>query len=49
MGACKCGACYCDTHRLPEAHSCHVNRRKESDEVLARQLVRVVGDKLERI
>lgn len=49
MGVCKCGACYCDTHRLPEAHTCHVNRRKESDAMLARQLVRVVGDKLERI
>ena len=49
MGVCKCGICYCDTHRLPEAHTCGVNRRKLADEVLSRQLVKVVGDKMERI
>ena len=47
-GVCKCGICFCETHRAPDAHTC-IDWRQSATEVLSRQLVKVRGDKLERI
>ncbi len=37
---------FCVKHRLPEDHQCTVDRMKEEREILAKNLVKVVADKL---
>jgi predicted nucleic acid binding AN1-type Zn finger protein len=46
---CRCGQRYCSTHRLPEAHDCVFDFHTANRTVLDTQLIRVVGDKLDRI
>jgi predicted nucleic acid binding AN1-type Zn finger protein len=43
---CLCNHVFCVRHRLPEDHSCTVDRMKEEREILAKNLVKVVADKL---
>ncbi len=44
-----CKARYCGEHRLPEAHACPHDYRKEGQQVLAKQLESCVNAKLEKI
>ena len=48
LGCSKCGTRYCDSHRLPELHSCPHDFKKEGQALLAKQNPRVIGDKMER-
>ena len=48
LGCSKCGARYCDSHRLPELHACPHDFKKEGQALLAKQNPRVIGDKMER-
>jgi hypothetical protein len=43
---CKCGFKYCASHRLPESHNCDFDHKSADKAVLAKQLVRCVGDKM---
>lgn len=47
--ACRCGPRYCSAHRLPEAHACAHDFRADARKVLAAQLERVAGEKLQKI
>lgn len=48
--SCLCKETFCVRHRLPEDHSCTVDRMKTERETLTKLLVKVVADKLpERI
>lgn len=47
--ACNCGMKYCALHRLPEAHNCSVDYKKKGLQLLAEQLEKVVGKKVETI
>lgn len=44
---CKCGMRFCSNHRHFEAHKCTFDFRAKSDEILKKQLVKCVGDRLE--
>ena len=44
-----CKARYCGLHRLPEAHACAHDFRKEGQAILAKQNGGCVNDKLEKI
>lgn len=46
---CKCGARFCSLHRLPEAHCCTFNHKDLQLKNLQKQLVRVIGDKVDKI
>jgi predicted nucleic acid binding AN1-type Zn finger protein len=48
----ECGKCktrFCGEHRLPEAHECPHDFRKEGQLLLAKQNPRVVHDKIDHI
>ena len=46
---CKCGFKFCSLHRLPESHNCTYDFKNESKDLLAKRLIKVVKDKVERI
>lgn len=46
---CKCGFKFCSLHRLPESHKCTYDFKNESKDLLAKRLIKVVKDKVERI
>lgn len=46
---CRCGHKFCLDHRLPEEHECTFDFKKQGNEGLTKGLVRVVGEKMERI
>jgi predicted nucleic acid binding AN1-type Zn finger protein len=46
---CRCGGKYCLDHRLPEVHRCTFDFKKDGKESLQKGLIRVVGEKIERI
>jgi predicted nucleic acid binding AN1-type Zn finger protein len=46
---CRCGPRYCSVHRLPEAHACTHDFRTDGLKVLATQLERMAGEKLQKI
>ena len=45
----KCKTRFCGEHRLPEAHTCPHDFRKEGQMLLAKQNPRVVHDKIDQI
>lgn len=47
--ACRCGPRHCSAHRLPEAHACTHDFRADAQKVLAAQLERVAGEKVQKI
>ena len=47
--ACRCGQRHCSLHRFPDTHGCTYDFRADSQKVLAAQLERVVGNKIEKI
>jgi predicted nucleic acid binding AN1-type Zn finger protein len=47
--ACRCGTRFCCLHRIPEAHACKHDYRADAQKVLAAQLERVAGTKVEKI
>lgn len=46
---CKCGLTHCSKHRLPELHKCTFDFRKNGQEFLSTNLVKVVGTKIDAI
>jgi hypothetical protein len=46
---CRCKVRFCAVHRMPEDHACSFDHRGLARGVLAQQLVKVVGDKVEHI
>jgi predicted nucleic acid binding AN1-type Zn finger protein len=48
---CKCSDKYlfCSTHRLPESHDCVFDHYGEEKKMLAKKLVKVVAEKIQRI
>jgi predicted nucleic acid binding AN1-type Zn finger protein len=46
---CKCGFKFCSLHRLPESHNCTYDFKKESKVLLAKTLIKVVHEKVEKI
>jgi len=49
FGCGKCKTRFCSQHRLPEAHACQHDFKKEGAILLAAQNPRVVGSSLNRI
>lgn len=47
--ACRCGIRHCQSHRLPEDHACPHDFKAQGRAVLAAQLERCVGAKVEKI
>jgi AN1-type zinc finger protein 5/6 len=47
--ACKCGENFCAEHRMSESHNCGYNYQGEHKKRLETQLVRVVGEKIDKI
>lgn len=47
--ACRCGIRHCQTHRLPETHACPHDFKTQGRALLATQLERCVGAKLETL
>lgn len=45
----KCKVCFCGSHRLPEAHACHHDFKKEGKATLTAQNLRCVADKMDKI
>jgi predicted nucleic acid binding AN1-type Zn finger protein len=46
---CKCGGNYCAEHRMSDRHACSYDYRQETAKRLEEQLVKVVGDKINKI
>ena len=48
---CKCSDkhLFCSIHRLPESHECVFDHHGEEKEMLAKKLVKVVAEKMQRI
>ena len=46
---CKCGENFCAEHRMSESHNCGYNYQDEHKKRLETQLVRVVGEKIDKI
>jgi hypothetical protein len=46
---CRCKHRFCDLHRYPEEHSCAYDYKAEGRKALAKQLKRIVADKIQRI
>jgi len=46
---CKCVARFCPTHRMPEDHSCSFDYKAAGKALLTSNLVKVDGNKLDRI
>ena len=47
--ACKCHGWYCSMHRHAESHSCTFDFKAKGQESLEKQLVKVAGEKLQRV
>ena len=47
--ACKCEGWYCSMHRHAEAHSCSYDFKAQGQGLLEKQLVKVAGEKLQRV
>ena len=47
--ACKCEGWYCGLHRHAEAHSCSFDFKAKGQGLLEKQLVKVAGEKLNRV
>lgn len=46
---CKCGGNYCAQHRLDSAHDCKYDYKAEYTKQLEKDLVKVVGEKLNKL
>lgn len=46
---CRCGLEVCTKHRLPEEHLCKFDYKLLGHKQLEQQLVKVVGDKIDKI
>jgi AN1-type zinc finger protein 5/6 len=46
---CKCGGDFCAEHRYGEKHNCSYDYTSENKRKLSTELVKVVGEKIERI
>ena len=46
---CKCGAKFCMSHRMPEAHMCSHDFKAEARAILNKQLVSCVAEKVEKV
>jgi len=46
---CRCGGKYCLDHRLPEVHDCKFDFKQNGKEILEKGLVRIVGEKIQRV
>lgn len=44
---CKCGFTFCDAHRLPENHECKIDYKKENKKILEKNLLPVIGEKIQ--
>jgi hypothetical protein len=49
ISVCRCGVSYCPSHRYPDEHRCSYNYRAAATELLSTQMVKCVGDRLEKI
>ncbi len=47
--SCKCCQKFCMAHRLPEAHNCSFNFKKEGHTLLEKQNPKTAGTKIEHI
>jgi predicted nucleic acid binding AN1-type Zn finger protein len=47
--SCKCGGNFCAEHRLSDSHNCDYDFKEENKRKLSRDLVKVVGEKLEKL
>ncbi|NBO72021.1 hypothetical protein EBV26_16310 [bacterium] len=47
--ACRCKSFYCSQHRFAELHKCTFDYKTIGKEVLAKQMVEVKGNKLDRV
>ena len=46
---CRCGGNFCAEHRYDTAHNCNYDFQEEQKRKLSTDLVKVVGDKLNRL
>jgi hypothetical protein len=46
---CRCGENFCAEHRYNDAHNCNYDFQEEQKRKLSADLVKVVGDKLNRL
>lgn len=46
---CRCSLEVCPKHRLPEDHLCKFDHKELGKSLLTEQLVKVVGDKIDKI
>ena len=46
---CKCGLDFCVSHIQPELHSCNYDHKTEAKDLLSSRLIKVVGEKVEKI
>jgi hypothetical protein len=47
--ACKCHGWYCSMHRHAESHSCSFDFKTQGQGILEKQLVKVAGEKLQKV
>lgn len=47
--ACRCKSFYCSQHRFAELHKCTFDYKTIGKEVLAKQMVEVKGNKLDKV
>lgn len=47
--SCKCGGNFCAEHRLSDDHQCEYDFKEENKRKLSQELVRVVGEKLDKL
>ena len=46
---CKCNKIYCTSHRYPETHACIYDYKSEGSKILEKNLIKVNGNKIEKI
>lgn len=46
---CKCGETHCSKHRHSEDHDCKYNYKQNQKELLSSQMVKVVGNKVDKV
>lgn len=46
---CRCGKRFCAAHKFSESHKCTFNYREASDQVLTKQLVKCVSERIDKI
>ena len=47
--SCKCKNTYCSKHRYAEDHECSYDYKQTGNELLTKQLIKVIRDKLDKI